>query len=1089
MASYRQAVPPTPRERLVARAGYAFFFLSGAMALIYEVLWVRLLGLVFGNTTHAISTVLTAYMAGLGLGSYWIGRSADRWRHPLTSYGAFEIGIGAYAALTFPILKGIQALYVLFAQQFQPGPALFTTVRLLLSFAILFIPTFFMGATLPVLAKFYVRRTEAIGAGTALLYGLNTAGAVAGTLLSGFLFLPLLGMKASLIMAVTLNVGIGLLAVLLSRDLAPLTTERPPPQMPSAPAPHQPGSVRAPSGLAPWLLGGLVVSGATAMIYEVGWTRVLATVLGSSTYAFTLMLATFLCGLALGSAAYERVLMRRAVRLADWSWLQITISLFALGTLPLFERVDILTLRLFAFTIGHPGWLEVMRFLVCGALMIVPTCCFGALFPVSAALYTRDAAVLGRGLGTVYLANTCGNILGSLAVGFLLIPTVGIHRALTLAIALGGLVGLAAAFADARRTLRRPAAAIAATLVLVAGLWSSRSGWDPALLTAGFHVRPSQSIGQPATQLLDLARASRVLFYREGLNSIVSVHQLDDERYLKVNGKTDASTSRDLLTQVLVGHLPHLLHPDPRRTFIIGFGSGSTLNAALAHPVSQVDCAEIEPAVLAAAPYFERINHRADRDPRTRLILNDARNQLLIERGAYDVIISEPSNPWMAGVATLFSVEFYEQVRRHLAPQGLFCQWLQAYNIDPRDVQMVVASVQRVFPHVTIWEAMPSDFLLIAGNDPLVVDFDRIAGRLNRSPALKRELAAVGIHGAAGLLSLFQLGEADARAFSRDARLNTDDQLWLEFSAPWALYAQTTDLVRAVLASFRAQRFPALRTTGPPLDQQPAALLQIAEGYLQEERNLPGLARPYLEQALALDPQLAAAHAGLGRCDMAQGRLLSAIAAFERAARLDDRSADARWYLGRARLRGGDGEAGLASLREAVSLDDGRWELHYWEGVVLERLQRFAEAAEAYRRSMALEPPRSLPVRLAYARSLIRAGRPQEAVTVLEALRREYVTTAPVYGELINAYERLGDVSPAIAVYEQLIAINPYHAQYWVDLVHLYNKHGDTEQALRAIYRARRRHPYFLALLRAQFAPPPADTPETAPLTATEDRR
>jgi len=311
------------------RFGYFFFFTSGAAALIYEVIWVRLLGFVFGNTTHAVSAVLTAYMAGLGFGSYWISRRADRFEKPLFVYGLMEIGIGVYAAWTFVLLQFIQNAYTTIAITLTPGPALFAFIRLALSFLILFPPCFFMGATLPVLVKFYVHEKRTIGSGTALLYGLNTAGAVVGTVLAGFSLLPFFGLKASLQMAVVINIGIGLLACVVSRELelAGLAASATP-----VPQGGERGGVRGEGGRAQergrdalpsggfshlWLPAGLGISGILAMVYEVGWTRILAAVLGSSTYAFTLMLSTFLLGIALGSALAKDFLARRPARVLD----------------------------------------------------------------------------------------------------------------------------------------------------------------------------------------------------------------------------------------------------------------------------------------------------------------------------------------------------------------------------------------------------------------------------------------------------------------------------------------------------------------------------------------------------------------------------------------------------------------------------------------------------------------------------------------------------------------------------------------------------------------------------------------------------
>jgi len=1070
-------------ERKAFRLGYLFFFTSGAAALIYEIVWLRLLTNVFGNTTFAISAVLTAYMAGLGLGSFWVGRLVDRWKRPLFLYGCFEIGIGVYAALTLPLLKGIQILYVAFAQQFDPDPASFAFMRLLLSFGVMFIPTFFMGATLPILAKFYIRRAEAIGSGTALLYGINTAGAVVGTLLAGFFLLEILGIRSTLAVAIILNVGIGMLACLVSQELkmagletVPVKKTEPATRQISPPIPASHGWVR-------WLPAGLVISGATAMMYEVTWTRALAAVFGSSTYAFTVMLSTFLLGLSLGSTAYERILKRRPVRLSDWGWLQITLALSALITLSYFDRIGIVSVRLFSVTIGSFFWLEVLRFLLCGALMIVPTFCFGALFPVSIALYTKNTAVLGRSIGTLYLANTCGNILGSLASGFLLIPAIGIHQTMLMAVGVGGVVGLAVALADLSRSVRFRLVTGLVGLLLLTGIWVKRGGWDPHLMTGGLHVRPFPMVQMDSTNILASLFDRRILFYREGSSSIVSIGEYAGNRYLTVNGKVDASTNPpDMSTQVLSAHLPHLLHPDPRRTLVVGFGSGTTVSRSLIYPIVQLDSVEIEPAVMEAARYFHQINYGDYQNPKVRHILNDARNHLLIERGRYDIIISEPSNPWMAGVANLFTVEFYRLVQEHLNPGGILCQWLQAYTFDPRDFKMVIASVQNIFEHTSIWQTNAGDFLIMASDDPIVLRLRKINEQIAQLPQLKKDLAEFEIHGASGLLPYFTLGEKDVRSYVKGAQLNTDDLLQLEFSAPRALYTSADDLIRRTIKKHRTQTQPQIPESDQDLLEAPDQLVHMGESYLF--KNKFAEAEESFRKALAADPNFVAAQVGLGRSLMVQGDWPNAIPLLEKAASRTPPSGEAKGYLGIAYLRTGEPRKGLENLEVATRLSEDRWEFLFEAGQALEKLERWSEAAEAYRRAFTLES-RIITFKIRYAHCLTESGQPEQAARFLEELRSESLTHAPIYPELRYAYEKMDALPLAVAAYESLVQANPYRYQYWAALAQLYARTGDEEAAVRAIRRGQKLYRYFTQFLMSLPATPGAPGREEEPVDSS----
>jgi len=1058
-------------------AGYVFFFLSGAVALIYEILWLRLLGHAFGNTTYAISTVLAAYMAGLGFGGWVIGRLVDRWTKPLFAYGCLEIGIGVYAAFTLILVQVIQLSYAAFANAVDPtAPALLVSARLLLSSLMLFIPTFLMGATLPVLAKFYIHRKETVGPGTAALYGFNTAGAMTGTLLAGFWILPAFGTRGTLSIAVAGNVAIGALACFLSRHCEPANafvageaisaTKIAFPRGGHASSAEKSGGLLAMTSGSRWLLAGLFLSGSIAMLYEVAWTRVLAVVLGSSTYAFTIMLATFLLGLALGSATYKKILEKRPARASEWAWLQLVISASALAALPFYERIGIFTVRLFALTIDQPAFMELGRLLTCGALMFIPTFCFGAIFPVSTALYTQDAGRIGRDVGRLYLSNTAGNIAGSLAAGFLLIPLVGIHKTILAAAILGALVGLAAIWNTSKEPAKRLAAFGLCGLVLVPGFWVNRQGWDPRVLTSGLYIRPHGSVAKNTVDILSWLYDVQNLYYREGLNCVVNVAQNGDHRFLKVNGKTDASTGLDMSTQLLSGHLPHLFHPNPKRTLIIGFGSGTTLAASLAHPIERADCAEIEQAVLDAAPYFDSINRKAYKDPRAKLITNDGRNHLLVHNGLYDVIISEPSNPWMSGTASLFTLEFYDLARKRLAPGGVFCQWLQAYAIAPEDFRMVVASVQKAFPHVTIWQSLPGDALILASAEPLVLDLNRVEARFRDSADFRSDLSRIGIHGPAGIVAYFELGSKDVKNYVSGARLHTDDDLSLEFNAPKALYQQgTAEMIFSILKSRRSENLPALLTENWSPEKHVEAILQIGEGYLAKgSGDSLGKAKDYFEKILETDPDNPRALVGLGRAALREDRLVPAVSYFEKATLRDPPSAEAYGYLGLAYLNGGGNRTALEYLKKAIELDNTNGNFYHWAAKALERLGRWENAALAYQTARKLKG-QNLDLEIAQARNLRKSGDLKKAIGMLEGLRREYETHGPLYTELRLAYEKTGNLEPAIRAYEDLVRLNPYWYPYWVDLYKLYEKKGDKKGLERAKRQGLKTHPYFSDLL------------------------
>jgi spermidine synthase len=1092
---------PRQGERLALRIGCIFFFTSGAAALMYEVVWLRLLGLVFGNTTYAISTVLATYMAGLGVGSYFLGRYADRWMRPLRAYGILEIGIGTYAAFTFPILYGIQFLYVSFAQTFSQtvaeSPGIYTLIRLALCVLILFVPTFFMGATLPILARFYIRRKDTIGSGTALLYGLNTIGAVTGTVLTGFWLLPLIGLRGTLTVAVVVNVVVGGLAIWLSSRTQPMPATEPEPEI--AVSTELAGTARASGGRAGWLLPALVMSGATTMAYEVSWTRTLSTVCGSSTYAFTIMLATFLFGLAIGAAVFQRLLTRRVAHPADWGWMQLTVALAALIALPLFQYVDVVTLRLFAMTVEYHGLLSLMRFLVCGALMLIPAFCFGALFPVSVSLYTRDPRRISQGVGRLYLYNSFGNIIGSLAAGFILIRLFGIHTTMLITIVVSGVIGLWAVLMDRRRTVWRLTPVALVALVLIFGVNANRSGWDSRLITAGLHIRPFQSLSMTIPEILSSIYGRDTKFYAEGMASIVNVDQHGGHRNLKVNGKTDASTGLDMRTQVLSGHLPMLIHPGKvERAMVIGFGSGTTLGAVLAHEDLQTaHQAEIEQSVLDAAPYFDRVNRRAYQDKKATIFLNDGRNHLLVHRQPYDIIISEPSNPWMAGVSYLFTEQFYELACDRLEDDGVFCQWLQRYSISPEDFQMVIASVQSVFPHVQLWKTMSADTMIIASKQPLTFNTSLINERIAKWDLVRQDLAEFEIHGAAGLLYFFEMGEADVKTYTEGASLNTDDTLLLGFNAPKWLYQQgTTELITELLVAHRTTDYPRILPADFDLDTNPEAMAQLAFSYLGTGASADRQkAADLLVKAIKIDPENAWFYYGLGRAFSANSNWAKAKTFMEKAMLLDPTSARYNAYSSLVLAKIDIlkySEISLERLGFAIEKEPDNPDYYYWQAQIFEALDRHNQAQLAFKRAAAHDVW-NLNYKLGQARNLRLAGarNPEKIEAAIEVIeegvrrdasgRRDNINYYPAYKELRTAYLELesksGDgenLAKAIALFEELVNHNPYKYQYWIDLIHLYDRAGDYDRAQWAIRQGKKTQRYFtdiLALTRDEKQP------------------
>lgn len=779
------------------------FALSGAAGLIYEIVWVRQFTLVLGASAYAVTIVLAVFMGGLGAGAWLAGKGIDRFdaRRLAGSYALLELGIGLYA-LAFPVLLQVaEAGYAAVFQAYQPGLVAANALRLAVAAALLLVPTGLMGATLPVLSRYVVRAQAQIPVTVSWLYGMNTLGALAGTLTAGYLLLPRLGVRETTLVAVALN---GLVAAAFW-GLARRTPRDVPRRAPRVATPAlRPGYRRVEKAV----VVAFALSGFAAMLYEVAWTRTLALILGTTTFSFTTMLATFLLGLALGSVLFARF-QRWASPLALFVALEFVVAFAVVVTLPLFEKLPLVFLSLHRWAVASWAELQVVRFLLAALMMLVPTLALGATLPAVVAILVPETDVLGRRLGAAYGLNTLGGVLGAALGGLVLIPAVGMQATIVLGAILNLLAGVLVLALWTDRPLARRGGVVLAAVAALAVLVALLRPWSPWLLTSGVYVyadRYHQMLDRVEAagaesglaqlrpwELWQLAmRQYELLYYRPGRTGTVAVMQRrDGVRFLSIDGKTDASTGagHDMKTQVMLAQLPLLFHPAPDKVFVVGFGSGVTVGSTLTHPVRLVDCAELSGTVLEAARYFADVNHAPWEDPRLRILERDARNVLLTTTSCYDVVISQPSNPWIDGQSSLFSLEWYRLVRAHLASDGLFVQWLPAYHMARGDLKVILHTLRTVFPHLTAWTSgAEGDLVLVAKADgPLAIDYRQLEARLAR-PAVRAELVRLGLEPARLPFSVFLMNEEELGRFLADGdgpvELNTDDRLITEFSTP-----------------------------------------------------------------------------------------------------------------------------------------------------------------------------------------------------------------------------------------------------------------------------------------------------------------
>jgi len=747
-------------------AGLLFLF-SGASSLAYEVVWVKALSLHLGNSAWSIATVIASFMAGLGLGSAWAGRRADQLIRPLRTYALLELGIALFGAVSLPILETVAGLlsplYALNDDHF----GIFVAAQFLLSFLMLVLPTFLMGASLPVLVA-AVAQEAAFRKGVSLLYGINTLGAALGTLGTGLFLIPALGLGHSVWGAVAVGVLVALGAFLLDRHMGARVV--------AVPMGRSQHGAQAPR----LLLVALAVVGCLGILYQIAWTRLLLPVVGSSTYAFTIILTTVLFGIGVGSLL---VAVPRFRESSCWQAVAIAMGvgscsvlagLFAINELPqMFVAM--------ARATGDSTWLLfVVQGLLTASIVFVPACSMGAALPLGIAAWRSEVGAAGRAVGGIYAANTAGAIVGSLLTGFVLLPQFGATESIQLGAVLGLVVAAVLLFRDREVSRRRRSLWLGVFIAGGAALLVALPEADIANLQRGVfrRVQGSGELAPPKTALL---------YAREGHHATVTVFRTPNSTVLKVNGKADASTGADVDTQYLLGHLPMFLHPEPQRVCIIGYGSGATAYAASTHAgVEAVDVVEIERAVVDASTYFESINHGILNDPRVRLYMEDGRNFLRHRQNRYDVIVSEPSNPWIAGVSSLFTTEFYRMVQMRLRPGGLFCQWIQAYEISAETTRTMLHTLASEFAHIAVFQ-VEGDYICVASSEPIRGSAARYAARFS-SPAVRSSLRRAQIDDAFDLFAGAYLAyPSSASAFAASTR-NTDDNLWLEYRAPIEMY-------------------------------------------------------------------------------------------------------------------------------------------------------------------------------------------------------------------------------------------------------------------------------------------------------------
>lgn len=779
------------RQRQVLLILMAAFFLSGASALIYQVLWLKKLILTFGSTTIAVSTILACFMGGLALGSYLMANRAFNVKKVLVIYAILEFIIALYAFFLPDIFNLTDLIYLKLWPLISDYEWVLILVRFILVSLALIVPTTIMGATLPLIVKYFIDKDEYITKYVSILYAVNTFGAVFGSYLAGFVLIEALGLYKTNLVAISLNVIAALIAIFMERrdsesiDLINNITHRCAEKIKI----HY-GSIEK------IVLWSMLFSGFTSMMYEIIWTRQLVLVFGSTTYSYTCILVVFLVGIAFGSFSVRKSFKNSAINLKWFAVCQFLLAVLIIAGSFYYTN---LFYGYYVLSLALPVELFSAGMLMIGSLLIFPVAAiYGVLFPLSVRLVTHKHEHISERTGYVYSFNTVGCILGSLCCGFFMIPFLGLRDSLVLGAIINMLIAVSV-FYVYFKDYKKQVIAFISCFVLIGLFLVVRANWQKSLITAGMAINNSRYNSASMDAVYDEINNKEVVYYKEGYHSTIGVlrgdyYKNNGEKYevlsLYNNGKVDASTSEmDMRTQTALAYFPALIAPKIEDILVIGYGSGITVALMEKFPIKSIEVVELEKEVVDAGQFFNRFYGDPLADPRFNLIIDDARDYLRVTDKKYDVIISEPSNLWINGVANLFTQEYYKSIKSKLNEDGVLFQWMHVYLLDVQSVKSVLKALKNEFKYVYILDNRTrGDITLVASMKPIKFDLELMNKRINTA-FLKQDLKKLfDVNSSLDVLNMCISNGSKLNDYLKTAIPNTDDNSLLAYKAAKAFF-------------------------------------------------------------------------------------------------------------------------------------------------------------------------------------------------------------------------------------------------------------------------------------------------------------
>jgi len=746
------------------RLSAIFLLLSGIASLTYQVVWVRLLGISMGSTSASISTVLAAFFFGLAIGSYFAERLTKNNISSLHPYLILEAIIAISGLILLPILLNLDSFIAA-----VPSINATISMKFIITMTLLSIPTICMGATFPVMAALIIRKQTNFGLRMSQLYSLNTAGAVLGAALSGFLFIPLWGLDGAIYLAVGINVFIVCSGLYLNKHIKLSPIENPNTQSKQdLSAPRIAFNTAAP--LRSQALFILFLTGFVSIACEVAWTKYLSIFTGTTIYGFAAILTIFLIGISSGSWAIKNHIAK--IKKPE---LWISSLVILLGASLIITRVILNWVPNYYEFINQlntsQAIIQTLKYALVFAILFIPTFIFGALFPINLKLYCGNFSGVRTRIGKAYAVNTLASIFGAVAAGFYIIPKFGTDQLLT-AMAILMLIAPIIFMPSIKQLSRKIALGSTALVIIISSTWLPHIDYKSLITSIDYNAKfggANNAFKNP-----------KYLFLKEGKTGVISMVTYNGRTvYLQNNGLKESvydlkNEYNVLLTESLLGLVPYFLHPNPKNAFIVGFGGGVTTKALSFTKLLKIKVVELEPAVVEAGRAVLKHEIPVLADPRVSLEFNDARNTLLMSPQKYDIIASQPSHPWLAHAATVFTQEFFQLVNSRLTPKGIYGQWVNLFQMDTTTLKSLFKSFYNVFPEGMIFANLyTGDLIMYGSNYKLNFDFAQIEKRMQETK-IKKAMQHHKIMSANDLLYYFALSRKQAVALSHDAIANTD---------------------------------------------------------------------------------------------------------------------------------------------------------------------------------------------------------------------------------------------------------------------------------------------------------------------------